>query len=99
MAGLFCKVLASPRLFPRLSDSNRWRVEFESAEAILTDRFVGGGIEEIDEHELFRMTGEIVRIGVDKPFLGFEIGSIKAIAEVQTVRTVLCVDSDPVFGT
>ena len=61
--------------------SRPW-IKFEPAEAVLTYRHVCACIKEIDEHKLFRMTGEIIGIGIDKTFLAANVSVKEAFTEI-----------------
>jgi hypothetical protein len=77
--------------------SHRLCVEFEPAESIFAYGFVGVGIEEIDQHELFRVAGKIVRKRIDETFLALEIGAIETLTEIQPVGSVSRIEARPVL--
>ena len=57
-------------------------IEFEPAETVLAYRHVCDRIEEINEHELFRVSGKIVGIGIDETFLGVKISVKEAFTKI-----------------
>ncbi len=65
-----------------LCNASRPWIKLEPAEAILAYWHVCARIEEIDEHEFFRMAGEIIGIGIDKTFLTGQVRAEECFADV-----------------
>ena len=75
-----------------------WIEQTEAAETILADFFSGVGIIDVDEHVLFRMTGEKAREDFDELFLFGCACMDKSITDVQAVRPFGTIQSDPIAG-
>jgi hypothetical protein len=58
------------------------RIQFKSAEAVLTHRRVRGCVEKVNEHEFFWVSGEIVRIGIDKTLLARKVCPEKCFSDI-----------------
>jgi hypothetical protein len=67
----------------------------KTAEAILTDRLSGAGIENVDEHILFRVPREESRKDFDEFFLVSGARLFKTVADEQAVGTFAAVQSHP----
>jgi len=55
-------------------------MKFKPAESVLAYRFVRIRIEKINQHELFRMAGEIIGERIDETLLALKIRAVKAVA-------------------
>ena len=82
-----------------LRRAHRFCVKFEPAESILTYRFVGVGVEEVDQHELLRVPGKIVRKRIYEPLLALRVRAIETFAEIQPMGSLVRVEACPVLGT
>lgn len=89
-AGLFLRALGR---------SHAVSVKFEPAKSILAYRFVGLGIEEVDQHEFFRVPGKIVRERIYETLLALKVGAIETPTEIQPMGPVSRIEADPVSGT
>jgi hypothetical protein len=74
-------------------------VKFEPAKSILAYRSVGVGIEEVDQHEFFRVPGKIVRKRIYETLLALEVGAIETLTDVQPMGSVPRIEARPVLGT
>jgi hypothetical protein len=79
--------------------SQGYIVKFEPTEAILAYGFVGIHIEEIDEHELVRMTCKIIRKRIYKMLLTLQVGSIETFTKIQSMWSLPRVEAHPVMGS
>lgn len=61
---------------------DRLCVKLEPAEPILAYWFLGLCIEEIDQHELFRMPSKIVRIRIYETLLALKVGAIETFTKI-----------------
>jgi hypothetical protein len=82
-----------------LRRSQRLYVKLEAAESILAYGFVGVGIEEVDQHEFFRVPRKIVRKPIYETLLALKVGAIKTITEIQPMGSPPRVEAFPVPGT
>jgi hypothetical protein len=75
---------------------DRLCVKFEPAEPILAYGFVGGGIEEVNQHELFRMSGKIIRKRIYETLLALKVGAIETFPEIQPMGPPSRIQARPV---
>ena len=88
------------RLFLRtLSRPHSRCVKLEAAESILAYGFIGVGIEEVDQHEFFRVTRKIVGKRVYEMLLALKVGLIETFTEIQPMGSAARVEALPVLGT
>src|SRR4030095_284411 len=80
-----------------LHRSHRLCVKFEPAESILAYGFVGVGIEEVDQHELFRVPRKIVRKRINETLLALKVGAIETFTEIQPMGSLSRVEARPVL--
>ena len=82
-----------------LRGSRRVSVKFEPAKSELAYRFVGLGIEQVDQHEFFRVPRKIVRERIYETLLALKVDAIETLTEIQPVGSVSRVEARPVSGT
>src|SRR6266511_2033679 len=82
-----------------LRRQHRLCVKFEPAKSILAYGFVGVGIEEVDQHELFRVPRKIVRKRIYETLLALKVGAIETFTEIQPMGSLSRVEARPVLRT
>src|SRR6266511_785951 len=82
-----------------LRRQHRLCVKFEPAKSILAYGFVGVGIEEVDQHELFRVPRKIVRKRIYETLLALKVGAIETFTEIQPMGSLSRVESRSVLRT
>jgi len=71
----------------------------KAAKTVFADDFAGRGIENIDEHIFFRMTGQKTGENFDEVFLLGRVGSLEPFSYVQPMGSFAAVKPHPIAGT
>lgn len=73
--------------------------ESKAAETVFADRASGTGLEDVDQHVFFRVSGEKTRKDLDKFFFVGIVRSHESIADVKPMRPFAAIQSNPIAGS